>query len=123
MGSRCLCGWKLLCRKNSEIEAYVKVVETEDIVVEVENLPLKIDNVLFATNSFFTVFSYPLLQGKTESLLTEPYTAAISQSTALKIFGSTNVVGKTLPVSGESAYRITGYLPICLLIPSYNLIF
>ncbi|MEM1338819.1 MAG: ABC transporter permease [Bacteroidota bacterium] len=94
--------------KIPEIEAYVKVVETEDIVVEVENLPLKIDNVFFATNSFFTVFSCPLLQGKTEGLLTEPYTAAISQSTALKIFGSTNVVGKILPGSGESAYRITG---------------
>ncbi|UJH69168.1 ABC transporter permease [Allomuricauda sp. SCSIO 65647] len=91
-----------------EIEEYVKVVRTGDIVVEVENRPLKIEQVFFATNSFFTVFSYPLLYGKTESLLTEPYTAAISESTALRIFGTTNVVDNILPISGGKTYRITG---------------
>lgn len=91
-----------------EIEAYVKVKEAGDIIVEVENQPLKIEQVYFTTNSFFTVFSYPLLYGKTEGLLTEPYTAAISESTALKIFGTTNVVDKVLPISGGKNYRITG---------------
>ena len=38
-----------------EIEAYVKVVETGDIIVEVDNQPLKIEEVFFATNSFFSV--------------------------------------------------------------------
>jgi len=91
-----------------EIEEYVKVVATGDIIVEVENRPLKIDEVFFATNSFFTVFSYPLLHGDVESLLTEPNTAVLSKSTALKIFGTTNVVDKMLPISGNRTYRITG---------------
>lgn len=91
-----------------EIEEYVKVVGTGDIIVEVDNRPLKIEEVFFATSSFFTVFSYPLLHGKKEGLLNEPYTAAISESTALKIFGTTDVLDKILPINGGKTYRITG---------------
>ena len=91
-----------------EIEAYVKVVETGDIIVEVADRPLKIENVFFATNSFFEVFSYPLVYGNAESVLSEPNTAAISESTALKIFGTKDVVGNILPISGNRSYKITG---------------
>lgn len=91
-----------------EIEEYVKVVETGDIIVEVDNRPLKIENVYFATNSFFDVFSYPLLYGDIESVLNEPNTAAISESTAMKIFGTDKVIGENLPISGNRTYKITG---------------
>ncbi|MEM9141561.1 MAG: ABC transporter permease [Bacteroidota bacterium] len=91
-----------------EIEDYVKVVKTGDIIVEVDNRPLKIDEVFFASSAFFTTFSYPLLHGNRENLLKEPYTAAISESTAKKIFGTTNVMDKILPISGGRTYRITG---------------
>lgn len=91
-----------------EIEEYVKVVETGDIIVEVDNRPLKIEEVFFATNSFFDVFSYPLLYGDAESVLNEPNTAAISETTAVKIFGTKDVVGKNLPISGNRTYKITG---------------
>ena len=91
-----------------EIEEYVKVIETGDLIVEVDNRPLKIDEVYFATNSFFDVFSYPLLYGDTESVLNEPNTAAISETIAVKIFGTKDVVGKNLPISGNRTYKITG---------------
>jgi len=91
-----------------EIEDYVKVVQTQDIIVDVNDETLKIDQVFFATNSFFDVFSYPLLAGDAKSVLKEPGTAAISESVALKIFGIKDVVGKTLPISGGRDYRITG---------------
>jgi len=91
-----------------EIEEYVKVVQTRDIIVEVKDETLKIDEVYFATNSFFNVFSYPLVAGDVASVLKEPGTAAISETIALKIFGSKDVVGKTLPISGGRDYRITG---------------
>ena len=91
-----------------EIEDYVKVVETRDIVVNVDNEALKIDEVYFAGSSFFTIFSYDLLDGDAETVLKEPKTAAISASTALKIFGTTKAVGKTVLISGGRNYRITG---------------
>lgn len=91
-----------------EIEEYVKVVETADIVVELKDETLKIDEVYFTTNSFFEVFSYPLIAGDIASVLSEPGTAALTETMALKVFGSTDIIGKTLPISGEKGYRITG---------------
>ncbi len=91
-----------------EIEEYVKVVQTQDIIVDVNDETLKIDQVFFATNSFFNVFSYPLIAGDMKSVLKEPGTAAISESVALKIFGTKDVFGKILPISGGKDYRITG---------------
>ncbi len=91
-----------------EIEEYVKVVQTQDIIVDVNDETIKIDQVFFATNSFFNVFSYPLIAGDMKSVLKEPGTAAISESVALKIFGTKDVVGKILPISGGKDYRVTG---------------
>ncbi|ASV30548.1 ABC transporter permease [Maribacter cobaltidurans] len=91
-----------------EIEEYVKVVETSDILVEVDNRPLKIEKVFFATNSFFDVFSYPLIYGDVTSVLSAPNTAALSETTALKIFGTKDIVGKNLRISGDRTYKITG---------------
>ncbi len=91
-----------------EIEEYVKVVQTGDIIVQVDNQPLKIEKVFFATNSFFDVFSYPLLYGDVASVLSEPNTAAISETTAMKIFGTKDVIGENLRISGDRTYKITG---------------
>lgn len=90
-----------------EIEAYVKVISTRDVVIDKGDDILKIDEVFYASESFFDIFSYPLSNGDPEAVFREPYTAALSESTALKIFGSTAVVGKTLKV-GNDSYRITG---------------
>src|SRR5690348_12646225 len=56
-----------------EIEDYVKVVENGRVTAEVNHQPLKIEKVYFATNSFFSVFTYPVIEGK-EGVLKEPFT-------------------------------------------------
>jgi putative ABC transport system permease protein len=90
-----------------EIEDYVKLVGNGPVVAEVQNQPLKIEKVFFATNSFFSVFTYPLVSGNSKSALTEPFTAALSETTARKIFGTADVVGKRLDLNRNSSYTIT----------------
>lgn len=90
-----------------EIEDYVKVVQNGRVTAEIENQPLKIEKVFFASSSFFNIFTYPLIAGDKNSALKEPYTAALSETTARKIFGTTNVVGKTLELNRNSSYTIT----------------
>ena len=89
-----------------EIEEYVKVIQNNKVITEVQNQPLKIDKVFFATNSFFNVFTYPLITGDKNTALKEPFTAAISESTAKKVFGTTNVVGKQIELNRNSNYII-----------------
>ena len=79
-----------------EIEDYVKVVGNGRVTAEINNQPLKIEKVYFASGSFFNIFTYPLIGGNKNTALKEPFTAALSETTARKIFGTTNVVGKAI---------------------------
>jgi putative ABC transport system permease protein len=90
-----------------EIEDYVKVVGNGRVIAEVNNQPLKIEKVFFASGSFFKIFTYPLVSGDSRTALKEPFTAALSETTAKKIYGNTNVVGKRLELNRNSNYTIT----------------
>src|SRR6478735_7242652 len=90
-----------------EVEDYVKVVENGRVTADVKNQPIKIEKVCFASGSFFNIFTYPLLGGDKITALKEPFTAALSETTARKLFGTTNVVGKPLALNRNSNYTIT----------------
>lgn len=90
-----------------EIEDYVKVVGNGRVTADVKNQPLKIEKVYFTTNSFFSIFTYPLIAGDKNNALKEPFKAAISETTAKKLFGTTNVIGKPLELNRNSNYTIT----------------
>lgn len=89
-----------------EIEDYVKVVGTGQVIAEVNNQPLKIQKIYFTTPSYFNVFTFPLIAGNKNTALEEPFTAALLESTAKKIFGTTDVVGKPLQLNRKDNYTI-----------------
>lgn len=90
-----------------EIEDYVKVIPNGRLTAEVNNQPVNIDKIYFATNSFFSVFTYPLVGGNKKEALKEPFNVALSETTAKRVFGSTDVVGKTLQLNRKDNYTIT----------------
>ncbi len=90
-----------------EIEDYVKVVGNGEVVAEINNQPLKIEKVFFASGSFFNIFTFPLLSGNAKTALAEPFTAAISETTARTLYGNTNALGKVLKLNRNSDYTIT----------------
>ena len=90
-----------------EIEEYVSVIQEGRVTTEVNNQPLKIEQAFFASSAFFNVFTYPLISGNGTKALTEPYTAALSEATAKKIFGTADVVGKSIKLNRNSDYTIT----------------
>ena len=52
-----------------EIEDYVKVVEKGRMTAEINNQPLKIEKIYYASTSFFHIFSYPLIGGDKDAAL------------------------------------------------------
>ncbi|HEX3164970.1 MAG TPA: ABC transporter permease [Chitinophagaceae bacterium] len=90
-----------------EIEGYVKLVPRDPVIAEVRNQPIKINKVFYATNSFFSIFTYPLIAGDKNTALTEPSTAAISETSARTLYGTTNALGKTLTLNRKRDYTIT----------------
>ncbi len=90
-----------------EIEDFVKVVRNDKVVTEVNHQPVELKKVFFASSSFFRIFTYPLVAGNADKALSEPFTAAISETTARILYGTTNAVGKRLNLNRNSDYTIT----------------
>jgi putative ABC transport system permease protein len=69
----------------------------------------------FTEPSFFTVFGFTLLSGSAGSLANNPAAIFITEKTAKKIFGKTDVVGKTVRFENIGTYNIAGIIKDPLL--------
>jgi putative ABC transport system permease protein len=79
-----------------EVAEFVRVWldETHNIIVD-RKKGFKV-SVTYADPNFFEVFSFPLLQGNASQALTDINSIVITEEMALKFFGGTDVVGRTL---------------------------
>ncbi|OEJ99545.1 ABC transporter permease [Roseivirga misakiensis] len=60
------------------------------------------------SSAFFEIFTFPMIQGNAETALNNPYTAVITESTALKIFGKVDALGQFIEHSRYGKITITG---------------
>lgn len=62
---------------------------------------------------FFNVFSFPVIGGNTASALKEPRSVVLTEESAMKLFGRTDIVGKPLQVETDSfQYKVTAVIRI-----------
>ncbi len=79
-----------------EVEYSASVIKRDNGILSVGEKHLKAKH-MFASKDFFKVFSYQLLQGRKEKLLTDKYEILISNELAQKLFNSPeNAIGKTV---------------------------
>ena len=64
--------------------------------------------VLQADSTFFSMFDFPLLQGNRANCLSQKGNIVLTESTARRLFGDAEVVGRTLTTADNSHFRITG---------------
>ncbi|WP_298534547.1 ABC transporter permease [uncultured Algibacter sp.] len=100
----------------AEVEDFTRVYHIGEptITIEVDNKQFIVEKVYAIDPSFFNLFSYPLIHGEKEGLLTQPNQTVVTESIALKYFNRTNVVGETiaLPAAGmELLLNIVGVIP------------
>lgn len=97
-----------------EIETGVKFLNIGRTPISLGDKTFYEPNVLGVDSTFFDVFSFPLIYGDKETILSQPNTLVITESTALKYFRQTNVVGETLSLDfssndqGVVEYKIIG---------------
>ena len=63
----------------------------------------------FVTEDFFKVFDFKLLKGDKETAISEPKSVMISQSKAIGLFGTDDVIGETLETQGGNV-KITAVM-------------
>lgn len=81
-----------------------------------ENLEIPIRG-FFTEPSFFKVFSFPMVRGNAVTALNKPNSIVLSESTAKKVFNSTDVLGKMFELKNVAyakdsiaVYEITGIM-------------
>ncbi len=94
-------------------EKVAKIVNREGLIIDVEQngeLHKYRKDVMFAEEDFFKIFNFPLSNGSNNISLSAPNTAVITQSEALELYGSTEVIGKTFVLENNETIEITGVL-------------
>lgn len=92
----------------SEIEDVTTLSLGFNGVAEIEDRKLPVQ-AYWADNSFLNVFTYPLLEGNSNSALKDPYSLVLTEKSAKKLFGTTDVLGSTIKF-GDDNYTVTGIL-------------
>jgi putative ABC transport system permease protein len=92
-----------------EVTDYVRIVPTNrESLINYNDIYFKEGGIVFADSTLFTIFSFELLQGDPLTVLTEPFTAVISESVAKKYFGDEDPIGKSLQRGENQLYTVTG---------------
>jgi putative ABC transport system permease protein len=103
-----------------EVVENTKVRPSDGIIIRYNDKKLIEDSALMVQNSFFSMFSYPLLAGDKRSVLKDPYTVVLSERLVRKIFDYRGndfgrFIGQTITIQRDSMpYRIDG---ICKNVP------
>jgi putative ABC transport system permease protein len=85
-------------------------VSPQKFFVKKGNVSVEEKNVVYTESDVFSVFTLPMIQGNPATCLDQPHSAVISESTAQKYFGRTDVVGQNLIINDSNVYRITGVI-------------
>ncbi|MCB2220735.1 MAG: ABC transporter permease [Bacteroidetes bacterium] len=92
-----------------EVENFLRMNSWGETIIRHNDDRFIEDFFMEADSSFFEFFSIPLLQGNIKTVLNEPHTAVLSESTANKIFGEVNPVNQLLSIGNDTTYyKITG---------------
>jgi putative ABC transport system permease protein len=78
-----------------------------DMTFGEKTIPL---NGLWANESMFKVFTFPLLQGNSATALKEPFSVVLTEKAAKKMFGDDEAIGKSIIFNNDKAYTITGIM-------------
>ncbi|UCC43629.1 MAG: ABC transporter permease [Candidatus Zixiibacteriota bacterium] len=90
------------------IEEYVRL--QEEVLTLAHADESSSEAVTLADPSILSVFSYPLVRGNPASVLTEPWSIVLTETTARKYFGDEDPIGQSVTVEGQFSCQVTGIL-------------
>lgn len=93
-----------------EVTAGTRITGYRDGYFTWQNKAYKAGNVIYADSLFLEMFTFPLLLGDPETVLTEPFSLVLNEETARSVFGEINPVGKILRWNNKDDLMITGII-------------
>lgn len=93
----------------TDVEHVTAMGQRGTVTFIVEKKEIAISKGFKADQHFFDVFSYPFLQGTAATAMKEPNTVVLTASTAIQLFGHTNVLNESLEIKDDpNTYKVSG---------------
>lgn len=100
-----------ITEKFPEVEQVVRIDAEGGGVIKFNKEAFKQNDILFADNNFFKIFSYTFLYGDAASALSQPNSTVITESLAKKIFGDVaQALNQTIYFGDSEPVKITGVI-------------
>ncbi len=90
-----------------EIRDITRVMPSNDLFT-VDNRGFNEKKVYFVDSNFFTVFSFPLVEGDPATALKDVNSVVLTETTARKYFGNQDPIGKWMEMDKERKLKVTG---------------
>ncbi len=91
-----------------EVKAATRLTGYRDGYFTYQNKSYKAGNVIYADSLFFEMFSFDLISGDPATVLKDPFTVVLNETTAENIFGKENPVGKIIRWNNKDNLMIQG---------------
>ncbi|MEO6454429.1 MAG: ABC transporter permease, partial [Ginsengibacter sp.] len=94
-----------------EIQEATRILTEGGGIVTYNNKAIKTDDIFFADNSIFQVFTFPFLYGDPATALTVPQAIVVNESLAIKLFGDAQkALNQTIYFENNFPNKITGVI-------------
>jgi putative ABC transport system permease protein len=91
-----------------EIEKAARFFPPGRMVVKYKNNIFYENSIRFVDPDFLSIFSFNLVRGEAETVLSKPYSIVLTEASALKYFGNEDPIGKSLTINNNFDVVITG---------------
>ena len=114
--ARCPEGWvNNLPHEFPEIETLIRFQYQPQIDLRINDEKFRTYRWFTTDSDVFDVFSFPLIQGNSQTALAEPNSVVLTEAMAFKYFDSRDVIGKEIIIYGYQpgtfqVYKITGVM-------------
>jgi putative ABC transport system permease protein len=98
-----------LAKQFPEIENFTRVF-LDYLIVQSDQDNFQEEHIAYAEESLFDIFTFPLIYGHPAHVFDTPFNAVISETAALKYFGTLDCIGKELTLDGKTPSFITGVM-------------
>lgn len=93
-----------------EVENTVRIGFMPNPAVKYLEKKFYVGRALYADDSFFEIFTYPMLKGNPKTALEAPFSVVITEEIAYRYFSDEDPLGKSLRFNNQDDYTVTGVI-------------
>jgi len=90
--------------------ARVSSWEGGNVTIRIDDRLLNMNNLVYADSGFLDIFSFRFVAGNPENALNTPNSVVLTETTARKLFGESDVMNKTLMVNNKVVLTVSGII-------------